>query len=267
MIGTGLTMVDVALTLARDGGGPSVCAISRSGLIPRRHREDLTHLQPFPLPRDDGDLAPIVAAVVEQIGRAGQRGCDWRDVLDSMRPVTPAIWRGLRVSERRRFLSELQRFWDVHRFRMAPEVGDAFEELLAGGRLRFGAGTILAVEPSQRGARVNVRPGGREAIETIECERVINCTGAGSDVVRDATPLVADLLASGMARPDPLSLGLDVAPGGALVDDAGRPSERVHVVGCLRKGVEWEAIGVTEIRDHAAAIAAATAPASGRVAA
>jgi uncharacterized NAD(P)/FAD-binding protein YdhS len=206
--------------------------------------------------------------VLEQIGRAGQRGCDWRDVLDSMRPATPAIWRGLRVAEKRRFLAELQRFWDVHRFRMPPEVADAFDGLLARGRLRVDAGAILAVEPAQHGARVTLRPAGREAVETIDCDRVINCTGAGSDVVREATPLVADLLASGMARPDSLALGLDVAANGALVDDTGRPSDRVHVVGCLRKGVEWEAIGVTEIRDHAATIAAeAMDPAVGRVAA
>ncbi|MBN9622787.1 MAG: hypothetical protein J0H06_07525, partial [Actinobacteria bacterium] len=38
-------------------------------------------------------------------------------------------------------------------------------------------------------------------------------------------------------------------------DAGGVESDRLFVVGSLRKGVEWEAIGITEIRDHSGAIA------------
>ncbi len=37
-------------------------------------------------------------------------------------------------------------------------------------------------------------------------EAVVNCTGSESDYRRLMSPLVADLLRQGMARPDPLSL-------------------------------------------------------------
>jgi uncharacterized NAD(P)/FAD-binding protein YdhS len=255
IVGTGLSTVDVALSLSRGGEGPRIRAISRNGLLPRRHREELTQLRPFPLPAESGELAPVIAAVLDQIGRAGERGGDWRDVFDSMRPAVPTIWRGLRTAEKKKFLAGMQRVWDVHRFRMAPEIAAELEALLASGRVEIGAASLLAIEPAGTGAKVTLRPAGREAIEAIECDRVVNCTGAGGDVVRGATPLLADLFATGAAQPDALGIGLEVAPSGALVNAVGRPSERIDVVGCLRKGVEWEAIGVTELREQAAAVA------------
>jgi uncharacterized NAD(P)/FAD-binding protein YdhS len=255
IVGTGLTMVDVSLSLGRDPRGPSLLAVSRHGLVPKRHRHDLTRIQKFPVPVESGELEPVVLAVLEQIGRVAQQGGDWRDVFDSMRSSTPAIWRGLRVEEKQRFLVHLQRFWDVHRFRMAPQVADRFEDLRGRGRVRVDAGSIVSFEPRGHGTRVSLRAAGQDGLRTVEVDRVINCTGAGVDLLRQAPPLIASLIGSGRARPDELGIGLDVDPRGSLRDSAGRPSDRIHVVGGLRKGVEWEAIGVTEIRDHAAVVA------------
>jgi uncharacterized NAD(P)/FAD-binding protein YdhS len=264
IIGTGLTTVDVALSLCEANPRASVRAVSRHGLVPRRHRRDLTHVRPFPLPLESGRLEPLIAAVVERICEVAQQGEDWRDVIDSMRPETPAIWRSLRVFERRRFLTELQRIWDVHRFRMAPDVADRLERLLSGGRVRFGAASIASLELEGDGARVSLRVPDRAEPETVEVRRVINCTGAGCDLRRQAPPLLAELLAAGRARPDELGLGLDVDVDGALLDAEGLASERIFAVGSLRKGVEWEAIGITEIRDHAAAAARRILDAAGR---
>jgi uncharacterized NAD(P)/FAD-binding protein YdhS len=256
IIGTGLTMVDVALSLCRDENGPRIRAISRHGLAPRRHRRDLTRIRRFPVPLESGSLEPILAAILAQIGRAAQQGDDWRDVIDSMRSATPTIWRSLRVDEKRRFLRELQRFWDVHRFRMAPDVADRLEALQAAGRVRFEADSIVNLEPHDGGARVLLRTLGQRDLDTVDVGRVINCTGAGCDLRHQAPPLLQGLLTAGRARPDELGLGLDIDADGALLGADGRPSERIFAIGALRKGVEWEAIGVTEIRDHAASASA-----------
>jgi uncharacterized NAD(P)/FAD-binding protein YdhS len=256
IVGTGLTMVDVCLSLSRANRGPRIKAVSRHGLVPKRHRRDLTRLRRFPVPLEDGRLEPVVAAVVEQMCRVAQQGDDWRDVIDSMRPATPTIWKALRLEEKRRFLTELQRIWDVHRFRMAPDVADRLDQLRAAGRVSFDADSIAALEHQYEGrVRVSLRIPGRHDLETIEVDRVINCTGAGCDLRRQAPPLLKSLLSAGRARADELGLGLDVDDGGAILDAAGSPSDRVFVVGALRKGVEWEAIGITEIRDHSAAVA------------
>jgi uncharacterized NAD(P)/FAD-binding protein YdhS len=256
IVGTGLTMVDVALSLCANERGPRVRAVSRHGLVPRRHRRDLTRIRRFPLPSSSGELAPVMAAILGQIGRVSQQGDDWRDVIDSMRPVTPTLWKALQTEEKRRFLSELQRLWDVHRFRMAPDVADRLEQLQADGRVSFGAGSIVSLEPHGGGARVSLRTLGRHDLDILDVGAIVNCTGAGCDLRRDAPPLLRSLLDAGAARADELGLGLDVAADGALLDAEGRASKRIYAVGALRKGVEWEAIGVTEIRDHSAAAAA-----------
>jgi uncharacterized NAD(P)/FAD-binding protein YdhS len=255
IVGTGLSMVDVALSLSDDDAGPRVRAVSRHGLVPRRHRRTLTNLRRFHIPTETGTIEPIVAAIFGQICRVSKQGDDWRDVIDSMRPVTPQLWKSLKTAEKERFLSELQRLWDVHRFRMAPEVADRFEALQASGRIVTEADSIVSVEPHGARARVFLRTPGAHDLDTVEVDRVINCSGAGCDLRRQAPPLLAGLLAAGRARPDELGLGLDVAEDGALLDAEGLPSERLFAVGALRKGVEWEAIGITEIRDHSGAVA------------
>jgi uncharacterized NAD(P)/FAD-binding protein YdhS len=256
IVGTGLSMVDVALSLCTGERGPRVRAVSRHGLVPKRHRRDLTRIRRFPLPTDSGELAPVMAAILGQIGRVSQQGDDWRDVIDSMRPATPALWKALRTEEKRRFLHELQRLWDVHRFRMAPDVADRLEQHEAAGRVSFGAGSIVSLEPHGRGVRVSLRTLGCHELDILDAGAIVNCTGAGCDLRRDAPLLLRSLLDAGTARPDDLGLGLDVDADGALLDAEGRASERIYTVGALRKGVEWEAIGVTEIRDHSAAVAA-----------
>ncbi len=255
IVGTGLTMVDVALSLGEIEGGPRIRAVSRHGLVPRRHRRDLTNLRRFHIPMETGELEPVVTAVFAQICRVAKQGDDWRDVIDSMRPVSPQLWRSLRLEDKERFLSEFQRLWDVHRFRMAPDVADRFAALEASGRLVTEANAIVSVEPHGERARVFLRTPGSHELDTVEVDRVINCSGAGCDLRRQAPPVLAGLLAAGRARSDELGLGLDVSEEGAVLDAEGAESERIFVVGSLRKGVEWEAIGVTEIRDHSGAIA------------
>jgi uncharacterized NAD(P)/FAD-binding protein YdhS len=255
VVGTGLSMVDVALTLCEGGEGPGLRAVSRHGLVPRRHRRTLTNLRRFHIPVETGRIEPMVAAVFAQICRVAQQGDDWRDVIDSMRPVTPALWKALDADEQRRFLAEFQRLWDVHRFRMAPEVADRFEALQAAGRVVTESNSIVSLEPHGDRVRVFLRIPGATELDEVEVDRVINCSGAGCDLRRQAPPLLEGLLAAGAARPDELGLGLDVDEDGALLDADGAPSERLFAIGALRKGVEWEAIGITEIRDHSGAVA------------
>jgi len=50
IIGTGLTMIDAAITLGGQPGGPEVRAISRSGLIPKPHRPGHTTVSELGLP-------------------------------------------------------------------------------------------------------------------------------------------------------------------------------------------------------------------------
>ncbi len=256
LIGTGLTMVDVALSLASSGTGPRMLAVSRTGLAPLAHGpgRPLEH-PPFPLPAGRADLAALMRAFFAELTRAGAEGGDACDVIDAMRPVTQRVWVGLELAERRWFLEHLRRQWEVRRHRMAPAVGERVERLRASGRLRIEAAALTRLEPVPDGIRAELRRNGR--LEPAHFDRVVNCAGVEDDVRHCAAPLPA-LLAAGQVRPDPLRLGLDTdldgaalaAPGGEEVDTP------IHVIGPLRKGSLWETTAIPEIRRQAADLSA-----------
>jgi uncharacterized NAD(P)/FAD-binding protein YdhS len=62
--------------------------------------------------------------------------------------------------------------------------------------------------------------------------------------------LITSLLASGSTRPDPLFLGLDISPDGALVNQDGTISDSLFAVGPIRKGSVWESTAVPELREQ-----------------
>jgi uncharacterized NAD(P)/FAD-binding protein YdhS len=243
IVGTGLTMVDLALTL---GGGPRLTAISRTGELPRCHSAGLPRPgTPAVLPGETTS-ADVIADRVATLAQVGE----WRTVVDSLRPVTQELWRSLPVAEKARFLERHARDWEVRRHRMAPRVAARLRELIASGGLRVAAGGVEAIEPA--GDRLAVRT--RD--ETLLVDGAINATGPAWDCRHGDSELVRCLLASGVAAPGPLGLGLRTDPGGALIDRHGHGSRSLFTLGALRRGELWETVAVPEIRTQAAALAA-----------
>ena len=66
---------------------------------------------------------------------------------------------------------------------------------------------------------------------------------------------MADLFATGLARPDPLRLGIDAAPDGAVLDRAGSASDVLFTLGPPLRGLWYETTAIPEIREQAAALA------------
>ena len=71
-----------------------------------------------------------------------------------------------------------------------------------------------------------------------------------SDYRRLDNRLISSLLGSALTRPDPLFLGLDVSPEGALIGRDGTISDSLFAVGPLRKGSVWESTAVPELREQ-----------------
>ncbi len=256
LVGTGLTMVDNALALIDAGHYGKIIALSRRGLQPQVHR------RVAPLRFDAADV-PYGASLVyvwrwfrAELRRAEKQGGDWRAAIDGLRPHTQAIWRRLPLDSRKRFLDHARPWWDVHRHRMAPEIDARIQAAIAKGQLEIVAGKISKVEPTETGALAHYRRRGATEIETVEVSRIIECKGVISDPSATRNPLVRSLLDQGLARPDPLHIGLDVNADCALVDASGKASQRLLAVGPVTRAAFWEILAIPDIRVQAAAIAA-----------
>ena len=125
--------------------------------------------------------------------------------------------------------------------------------LTPAGRLIVHRGRVTAASNMDGGLRVRIDQGGSST--ELDVGWLINCTGAATDITTTADPLLRHLLDSGLARPDPLRLGLDADPRGALRDAADAPASDIVTLGPLLRGRWYETTAIPEIRDQAAALA------------
>jgi uncharacterized NAD(P)/FAD-binding protein YdhS len=261
LVGTGLTMIDVALQIADERPEVRLTAISRSGLLPRPHRPPgERHPIDFMPPRSGTPLKQLPALLRAATLKADAVGGDWRDVVNSMRPYTQGIWKGMSRDDQRRFLVRFARYWDIHRHRMAPAVAASIAGLRDHGQLDIRGGRFQSVEADGAGLTVTVAARGSGEIATLRVDAAVNCTGPAGSVVGAGSRLLDDLCARGLARPHPLGLGLDTGDDGALRAADGTVSSTLFTIGWLRRGELWESVAIPEIRSQAADIARRFAP-------
>lgn len=180
-------------------------------------------------------------------------------MIDSLRPFTQEFWQGLGRPERGRFLRHLRAIWEPHRHRAAPEALAVKDELERDGRLVCHRGRIERIAETDGGSALEVtfQPHGRAGQrETLRVGYVVNCTGPECNYHRLGDPLIANLFARGLARPDDLMLGLDVAPGGEVRDVHGAVQGRLFTLGSPQKGRLLETTAVPELRAQARDLAA-----------
>jgi uncharacterized NAD(P)/FAD-binding protein YdhS len=247
LIGSGLTSVDVAISLRACGFLGKIHMLSRHGLLPKTHKptEDWPARWDHPPTQR---VRGLVRLIRKEVAKAERQNSDWRAVIDSLRPFAQSIWRSLPQQERRRFLRHLRTLWDVHRHRVAPEIGKLLESEMAESRLEVHAGRITEYRENADIVEVSYRKRGTAESRKLSVDYVINCTGPDDDCRRVKSPLLSDLLDQKLARPDPLFLGLDTGDHGALLDACGVSSDFLYAVGPLQKGNLWEIITVPEIR-------------------
>ena len=244
LIGTGLTMVDMVLTLDEVRLRGRMTAVSRRGQAPRAHADHGS----APVTLDElpkGSLRRMWRWLLDRGAAVG-----WRAAVDSLRPHSQALWQSWSASEQRRFLRHARPWWDVHRHRIAPEVGGRIKRLVQIGRLEIVAGQVTDMWVKDNKLDVSIKRRGRKAADDHGFALAINCTGPLGAISQSKDPLLKSLFEVGLARPDALDIGLEV-------DEHSRVAggERIWALGPLTKGKWWEITAVPDIRGQVAAVA------------
>lgn len=160
VVGSGLTFVDVALSILATTPDVRIYALSRHGLMPQAHETPWRPGHPAPAL---ADLCPSGTPRPRDVVRYVRGfGDDWRRGIDSLRSVSPALWQVFDECTRMQVARHAARYWDVHRHRMAPGVAGLFDSLIAAGGITVSSGEVTGVR--MLGPRVVVeRTGGDHA--------------------------------------------------------------------------------------------------------
>ena len=262
LVGTGLTMADVALTLSRQSSVSKqlkLVALSRNGLLPKRHLVTQPHrpMQVIDLAEDAKDVlslqAKIRARTQDQVG-AEYPDENWREVIDAIRPFANALWRRFDDAQQRIFLSHVLRDWDVHRHRMSPPTAGRLAGLISSGVMTTHVGQVLQATTSPEG-RIDLAVEMNGSPQQLCVDAVVNCTGPGRSWLPPANPVVTDLMSRGLAQPDPHGLGLMTTAQGCLLAQEGLAVEQIFVMGPPRRGTLFETTAIPELRSQALHIA------------
>ena len=261
--GAHLTMIDVALTLDRQGHRGGIVAVSPRGLMPLSHGPSDPAYVPVDLDKPPVTARGLLRRVRAEAASEESNGGSWRSVADAVRPFVPRLWSALSNPERARFLRHVHPYWEVHRHRMAPAIATHVEGMKSEGRVRVMAGRIVSTTAHDGGFTIDVRPRGRSEVTTLHAGWLVNATGPTVRYAEDPTVFLTRILESGIVRPGPLGLGLAATSGGALLDRKGEPHADLFTLGPALRGMLWESTAVPEIRLQAADLARALAGSMG----
>lgn len=254
VVGSGLTAADMVASLDRQGHRGPILMLSRNGLRSRGHAPSA--VEPF------GDFTSAPARTARELTRRARQaiaeakgqGISWHAVLDALRGDGAAIWGALPEAERRRVVHRLRSFWDVHRFRIAPQVADVLDRLDGEGRLRLVAASLVSSRPEADGLHVAWRPRGRRDAETGRFDIVVNTTGPAHRAVVDREP-VRSLFEAGLVDLDRVGLGLRVDAAHRAIGRDGAVVPGLLIAGPLARGTFGELMGLPQVTAHAELVA------------
>ena len=257
LIGTGLTMADVAASAA--DRAVRLTALSRHGLLPQAQNP--------PAPAMLGSAQELLAgletlrprqvvATVRALARTVQtQGGDWREVITAVRELAPRLWQGWTETERRRFLRHVRAYWDVHRHRLPPSLAAKLQSMQGSGRLQVHAGTLQQLIPAGEHILARWRPRGARELREQLFDRVIDCTGSDHRLQRTRDGLLRQLLDAGLISADPQGLGLRSGRHGVLIGAGGQITRGLFYLGPMLRAAYWEATAVGELRRRAEELA------------
>lgn len=234
-IGTGLTCVDVAVSVLH-AGAARVIGVSRHGLLPTAH----THVDhPPPLPE--------LHTPREVLHWLRHNRHAWREAMNGLRTITQRLWSEFSDFERRQFLRHARRYWEVHRHRIAADIASEISQFLGSGQLSIQKSAVRAISMIDESTLSIELSNGK----TIVADWLVLCTGPSDADALTAQPLQR-LIRQGHAVVGPYGMGVYCDPeSGALMNSRGEISTQIFVLGGLRKGMLWETIAIPEIHVQA----------------
>ncbi|UWU25853.1 FAD/NAD(P)-binding protein (plasmid) [Rhizobium sp. CB3060] len=251
IIGAGLTALDVLATLRARGHSGEITLLSRSGLLPRPQTTGSLTLDGDLLKRFPKTALCLLQQVRSAITDVTEKRLPWQIVFDALRHQGQAIWQALPPEEQRCFLRHLRRWFEIHRFRMPPQIQELVARETAAGRLHVRAGRIVSAACDTQDILVDVATAPHGNIKKDRVQWLILATGPDHENVIGSQACLLDLERVALITKDPHGLGIKCDRENRAVAWDGTPVEDLFIAGPLARGTFGELTSVPEIVDQA----------------
>lgn len=255
IIGNGLTAADVIASLRRRGHQGQITALSRRGLRSRCHATVMQEPSGDFVAHPSQTALSLLQRVRLAIRDAHADGRTWHAVFDALRTQGSDIWRALPLAERRRLVRHLRPYWDVHRFRVAPQIDAVITDGLARGDVHVLGGSVQEIRQAGETITAEVRRRHTGKREQMEFDACVVTTGPAHTGVLASQRWLADLAADGHLQPDAVGLGLASDEHSRAIGRHGEGSDTLYVAGPLARGTFGELMGLPQVNDHAIFVA------------
>lgn len=249
--GNGLTMADTVTGLREQGFTGIIHTISPNGYALKPHsKPDLSYFLAAESIAACSTLRQWKKEVYKQITQAREAALPDELVIDALRPYTTHAWQQFSNADKQDFLRHSAHFWNILRHRLPDTIHAALEKEYTTGLFVPHKGLITqTVRDSNGGISVNWHNRISRNHEQLHVQKLINCTGPGTDITQSSNPLLNNLSSKGLLKADELKLGLCVnAADFSIIDASGVSHQRITTLGTNLKGLLWESTAVPELR-------------------
>jgi len=255
IIGTGLSMADAVASLDKRGHQGTITAISRRGLLPRGHvkkaYQTFGNFVRTPLL----STAELLREIRRTIEHAQALDVPWQAVIDAVRAQAGTFWPTMPIGERSRIVRHLRPYWDVHRFRIAPQIENILTRRKSKGTFAERAGTVIGAEAHDDRVVLNILERRATSPSRHETDYVIITTGPAHGRIIQTEPHLSTLAQAGWIQPDGLRLGIWCNMHGRAISRSGDVVKNLLIAGPLARGTFGELMGLPQVTDYAHAIA------------
>jgi uncharacterized NAD(P)/FAD-binding protein YdhS len=237
IIGTGLSAVDVLVGLKVKNFSGKIFAISRRGNFPKPHfsQQNTTIKQEkidF-ISDTDAKLGILNISLKFREYLRNNKNYDLRHLIDSIRHKTKDLWRNLDEKNKKIFLKKILPYWNIFRHRVPNSSLEIINEMIKNHNLKIIKSSVKSISKN----------GDKFVIETfnkaIECDYLVNCLGFDYDIKNYS--LIESMVQKNLLKKDLI-----------LVQSN---NSKIHLVGGLNIGRDFEITAVPDIRSDADLVA------------
>ena len=237
IIGTGLSAVDVLVGLNAKNFSGKIYAISRRGNFPKAHFLP-QNIIPNQVPInfiDDSDTKTGIRNISLKFRKflRDNKNTDLRHLIDSIRSKTKSLWHNLDEKNKRIFLKKILPYWNIFRHRVPNSSLEIINKMIENNRLEIVKSSVKSIEKSDGKFIIKTNE------KTLNCDYVVNCLGFDFNIKN--YPLIQSMVKKNLLKQDLILVQSNNA--------------KVHLVGGLNIGRDFEITAVPDIRNDANSVA------------